>query len=204
MTTSEQDLAALSALMDDEAQALELRRVLGSVASDPTLRARWRRQQLARDVMHGRRVSRPELDVSAAVQQRLSERPSVSRNPLWSMAIAASVTMAVVLGGQVLIPSDQVVPRTLVSELGGNVVPVSGAQPVRASLETGAIPVNTGKMARNETQNADVSALYERWARERSQWLSQHHATVATQSHLVPYIARVRAENPVDIPPASE
>ena len=51
MTSSEHDLAALSALMDDEASELELRRVLGSLNSDPALRARWRRQQLVRDLM---------------------------------------------------------------------------------------------------------------------------------------------------------
>ena len=65
MTSSEQDLAALSALMDDEASELELRRVLGSLNSDPALRTRWRRQQLVRDLMRGRLAVRPEIDVSA-------------------------------------------------------------------------------------------------------------------------------------------
>ena len=59
MTSSEHDLAALSALMDDEASELELRRVLGSLNSDPALRARWRRQQLVRDLMRDRRAVRP-------------------------------------------------------------------------------------------------------------------------------------------------
>ena len=35
MTTREEDLVALSALMDGETQDLELRRLLGSAASDP-------------------------------------------------------------------------------------------------------------------------------------------------------------------------
>ena len=204
MTTNEQDMEALSALMDDEAQALELRRVLKSVAADPELRARWRRQQLARDLIRGRQVSRPDLDVSAAVQQSLSDNPGISRNPLVSMAVAASVTLAVVLGGQALIPADQVLPRTLISELGGNVFPVSGAQPVRASLETGAIPVAKTTGVNDEAKSLDVAARYERWAQERFQVLRQHHAAVASESQLVPYIARVRTESPVDITPTSE
>lgn len=198
MKTSEQDLVALSALMDDEAQALELRRVLGSVASDPALRDRWRRQQLVRDLMHERRAIRPEIDVSAGVQQALSHQPAITRNPLWSVAVAASVTIAAVLGGQALIPVEQVVPRTLVSELGGNVVPVFGAQPVRASLGAGAIPVSAKKMSRDEPHHAEVAALYERWAKERYQLMSEHHAGVASQSHPVPYMARVRVENTLD------
>jgi len=73
MKTNEQDLAALSALMDDEAQELELRRLLGSVSEDPALRARWRRQQLVRDLIQGRRVDRPGLDVTAGVWQSLPQ-----------------------------------------------------------------------------------------------------------------------------------
>jgi len=195
MTTSEQDLAALSALMDGEAQDLELRRLLGSVESDPALRVRWRRQQLVRDLMHERRQVRPEIDVSVGVQQAISRQPELSRNPLWSMAVAASVTIAVVLGGQSLIPVDQVAPKTLVSQLGGNVVPVFGAQPVRASLETSAIPVTANKLPRDDGRKSEATAIYERWAQERYQLLSGHHAAVATQNHPVPYIARVRAED---------
>jgi len=198
MKTNEQDLAALSALMDDEAQELELRRLLSSVSEDPALRARWRRQQLVRDLIQGRRVDRPGLDVTAGVKEAIGRQPGIARSPLWSMAVAASVTIAVVLAGQTLMPVDQVVPRTLVSELGGNVVPVSGAQPVRASLESGAIPFAGAAGGPEEPQGTGVSARYERLARERYQLLNPHHAAVASQNHPVPYIARLRSEDAVD------
>ena len=204
MTSSEQDLAALSALMDDEASELELRRVLGSLNSDPALRARWRRQQLVRDLMRERRAVLPEIDVSGNVMKAISHQTSMARNPLWSMAVAASVTIAVVLGGQTLMPVDNVVPPTLISELGGNVVPVSGAQHVRASLESGALPVSSQKMSRDEPRQTEVAALYERWAKERYQLLRKHHAKMASQSHPVPYIARVRADDVLDNSPSSE
>ena len=167
MTSSEQDLAALSALMDDEASELELRRVLGSLNSDPALRTRWRRQQLVRDLMRDRLAVRPEIDVSADVMKAINHQPGLARNPLWNMAVAASVTIAVVLGGQTLKPVDNVVPTTLISELGGSVVPVSGAQPVRASLEAGALPVSSQTMTPDEPRHTEVAALYERWAKER-------------------------------------
>ena len=204
MTSSEQDLAALSALMDDEASELELRSVLGSLNSDPALRARWRRQQLVRDLMRERRAVRPEIDVSADVMKAINHQPSMARDPLWSMAVAASVTIAVVLGGQTLMPVDNAVPPTLISELGGNVVPVSGAQPVRASLEAGTLPVSSQKMTRDEPRQTEVAALYERWAKERYQLFREHHAEMASQSHPVPYIARVRADDVMDNPPSSE
>ncbi len=204
MTTREEDLVALSALMDGETQDLELRRLLGSAESDPELRARWRRQQLVRDVLHDRRGGLPQFDVSAGVQQAISDQPRLSQNPLWSMAVAASVTIVVVLGGQTLMPAEQVVPRALVSQLGGNVVPVSGALPVRASLETGAVPLTNKKVAREDVRKPEVAAIYERWAHERYQLLSEHHAAVSNQNHPVPYIARMRIEGAPDIPVPSE
>ena len=78
MTSSEQDLAALSALMDDEASELELRRVLGSLNSDPALRTRWRRQQLVRDLMRDRLAVRPEIDVSADVMKAINHQPGLA------------------------------------------------------------------------------------------------------------------------------
>ena len=45
MTSTDRDIEALSALMDGEAQELELRRLLDAVERDPALRSRWARQQ---------------------------------------------------------------------------------------------------------------------------------------------------------------
>ena len=43
---------SLSALMDNEADELEVRRVLQAAEQDPALRSTWSRYQVARAVMH--------------------------------------------------------------------------------------------------------------------------------------------------------
>ncbi|HCL40527.1 MAG TPA: RNA polymerase subunit sigma, partial [Pseudomonas sp.] len=43
---------SLSALMDNEADELEVRRVLQAADQDPALRSTWARYQMARSVMH--------------------------------------------------------------------------------------------------------------------------------------------------------
>ncbi|MGG2831208.1 RseA family anti-sigma factor [Pseudomonas aeruginosa] len=51
----------LSAVMDNEADELELRRVLAACGEDAELRSTWSRYQLARSVMH-REPTLPKLD----------------------------------------------------------------------------------------------------------------------------------------------
>ncbi len=55
----------LSAVMDNEADELELRRVLAACGEDAELRSTWSRYQLARSVMH-REPTLPKLDIAAA------------------------------------------------------------------------------------------------------------------------------------------
>ena len=68
MTAEDRDREALSALMDGEAQELELRRVLDSISNDPSLRERWRRQQKVREHLQGQRTHVPGVDVSTRVR----------------------------------------------------------------------------------------------------------------------------------------
>ena len=58
------------------------------------------------ELLQSRRPSCPD-DVSERVAASLADRPELSRNPLWSMAVAASVTAAVVMGGQLVVPSAE-------------------------------------------------------------------------------------------------
>ncbi len=64
----------LSAVMDNEADELELRRVLAACGEDAELRSTWSRYQLARSVMH-REPTLPKLDIAAAVSAPWSTRP---------------------------------------------------------------------------------------------------------------------------------
>lgn len=95
---------SLSAVMDNEADELELRRVL-SASDNAELRATWARYQLARAAMH-KDLLVPDLDIAAAVSAALKdETVPVAEKPvrgLWRnfgrIAVAASVTLAVLAG----------------------------------------------------------------------------------------------------------
>lgn len=92
----------LSAVMDNEADELELRRTLAA-SSEPEVKAAWSRYQIARAAMHGEYFS-PGLNIAAGVSAALAEEPTPTRPaaPLWRgigrVAIAASVTVAVLAG----------------------------------------------------------------------------------------------------------
>lgn len=99
---------SVSAVMDGEADELELRRVLAAAGEDAAVRARWARYQLARAVMHKQTVV-PGLDLASAVSAAIAaeETAAVVAAPKpprssWSqfgrLAVAASVTLAVLAG----------------------------------------------------------------------------------------------------------
>jgi sigma-E factor negative regulatory protein RseA len=93
---------SLSAAMDNEADELELRRVLAA-SQDPQARATWARYQLARAALH-RELLEPRLDLSLAVAAALDaeQAPAPRRRlplaMLGRVAVAASVTLAVLVG----------------------------------------------------------------------------------------------------------
>ena len=99
---------SVSAVMDGEADELELRRVLAAAGEDAAVRERWSRYQLARAVMHKQTVV-PGLDLASAVSAAIAAEetaaavaaPKTSRSS-WSqfgrIAVAASVTLAVLAG----------------------------------------------------------------------------------------------------------
>ena len=188
-----EDREALSALMDGEAQGLELRRTLKAIAGDRSLRDRWQRQHCVRDALLGQSPSHTDIDISKGVLQALETGKPVSRNPLWSMAVAASVTFAVVMGGQqLLLPSTVNSPVPVVSELGGAVVPVLGAQPVQASLGSKGLSGSAQQSATLPDASQSIAAVYDRLARDRYRALNGRHAAAAAYSHPAPYISYVR------------
>ena len=193
MTSEERDREGLSALMDGEAQELELRRTLEAIAGDTSLRERWQRQHRVRDALHGQLAGQADIDVSKGVLQALETGKPVSRNPVWSMAVAASVTLAVVMGGQqLLLPSTAGSPVPVVSELGGAVVPVLGAQPVQASLGGKALAGPAQQTVTVPDSSQNIVAVYDRLARDRYRALNGRHAAAAAYNHPAPYISYVR------------
>ncbi|QMV61992.1 RseA family anti-sigma factor [Pseudomonas berkeleyensis] len=92
---------SLSAVMDNEADELELRRVLAA-SENGELRGTWSRYQVARAAMH-RELLVPQLDIASAVSAALAEEAAPARKtPMWRsvgrVAVAASVTVAVLAG----------------------------------------------------------------------------------------------------------
>ncbi|MHC8304726.1 sigma-E factor negative regulatory protein [Pseudomonas sp. PB3P13] len=93
---------SLSAVMDNEADELELRRVLNAF-DDVETRETWARYQIARAVMH-KDLLLPRLDIAAAVSAALADEAvpaKATRGPwrsLGRLAVAASVTVAVLAG----------------------------------------------------------------------------------------------------------
>ncbi len=102
---------SLSALVDNEADELELRRVLQAM-SDPQLRETWSRYQVARSALHNKPMH-TGVDLSARIMAAIDAEPAlaqsadasdsatrVSGKTPWvaRIAVAASVTL-MVLGG---------------------------------------------------------------------------------------------------------
>ena len=199
MKTRDDDLEALSALMDGETQELELRRLLGSIDTDPALRERWCRQQMISDIMSKRPLTHPDMDVSGRVSDALSAKSSVSRNPIWSVAVAASVTLAVVMGGQqLLLPTGTPAAPFAVSEVGGAVVPIGGAQPVQASLDAQPLQISSQRSVLDNRRSAEAAATYERLATDRYRKLSVRHSAESASAHPSPFIPQARVAEFID------
>ncbi|MDZ7784904.1 MAG: sigma-E factor negative regulatory protein [Halioglobus sp.] len=195
---SEKLRESLSALMDGEADELELQRVLASIDGDRNLRRAWSRYNAARAVMTGHAIGALELDISEKVSDAIRQQPLAEATaggpgqrllrPLASFAIAASVAVVVVLGGRQLAVVNS--PGTLAEpvSVAARPSPVGvlnslGATPVRASYGTQSLP---------GLQPATRSA-YDELARQRmSRYMQQHaeHASLNSPQGLIPF-ARV-------------
>ncbi|GEN22505.1 sigma-E factor negative regulatory protein [Halomonas cupida] len=67
---------SLSALMDNEGDELELRRVLKSLESDDDAAMSWRRYHLMRAAMRRETDSDPSVDLSVGIMARLEQEPA--------------------------------------------------------------------------------------------------------------------------------
>lgn len=115
------DKLALSALQDDQADDLQLRRLLKALESDPArgeeLLATWQRYHLAQDVLHDRGIP-VRADFASRVATRLEQEPahrargglSGWQQNLTKLAIAASVAAVFVVGLQGSLSNDSSAP----------------------------------------------------------------------------------------------
>lgn len=185
---------SLSALMDDEANELELERVLSQIDGDEEMRETWRRYHIARDTISGDTTGNYAMDISRQVQAALGESAAQTTGfgqrllrPLTSFAVAASVAATVILGGQQLAQLDgsRSAERGLVANTASPVGLVNslGATTVQASFGTQPLPA---------LQPATRTA-YRELARQRmGRYMQEHaeHAALNTPQGLIPF-ARV-------------
>lgn len=96
----------LSAMMDDEADELSVRRLLSHGDQDE-VRGQWQRWQQVRDLMHENHGPANAVDVAVAVREALdgharpersAETAKVSAGSYWRWPVAAMVVMALVVG----------------------------------------------------------------------------------------------------------
>ena len=178
---------SLSALMDNETDELELRRVLAA-SGESEVRATWARYQVARAVMH-KELLEPRLDLAAAVSAALADEPvpavSQPRLPwrgLGRLAVAASVTVAV-LAGVRMYNQDDLATTPLAQR---DALPLLQARPLQgpavlAGYTTNSVVVPQGQGATDAQQ---------RWQQQHLPAYVRQHAQqaafIGTQSAL-PY-----------------
>ncbi len=194
---SERMRESLSALLDDEADELEVKRLMSVLDDQPELRQTWHRYSIARQAMAGQQpflsvdISgrvREEIENAGAQPGRGGFRQRMLR-PVASFAVAASVAATVVIGGQQLAGlgdagtgSEGALPVAASASPVG-LVNSLGATTVQASYGTRSVPV---------LQPATRTA-YRELARQRMDRYMQAHAEQAalnTPQGLIPF-ARV-------------
>jgi len=170
---------SLSAVMDNEADELELRRVLAA-DGDTEMRSTWSRYQVARAAMHKELVE-PRLDIASAVSAALADEPEITavkpqrfawRN-IGRLAAAASVTLAVLAGVRLY---NQ-------SEVAGPQVAQQAAQPSIAVPQANQGPAVLAGYSENtgapEAQTASAQAPVEGWHERRLPAYVRQHAQQA-------------------------
>jgi len=185
---------SMSAVMDGEGTSMDVARVLRAVKADAAARDYWQRLQTVSSVM--RTGQAPEaIDVSEAVLSAIEESPAKRRvGPLGSMAVAASVTFALVFGGQLLGTPEAGLP---VATVPGVVVPMKGVAPVQASYGADAMPSAIREPART-VLNPSVSEVYERLAREQFLRFGKRHAGWSAGVQPVAAVAYARLPSEVE------
>jgi len=130
------DREALSALMDDEASELEIRRLVRRLPEQPELLATWKRYQLIQALLHETTPVRAEVDLLPGIDAALADEPVPSRQGenRWSKkvlrlmgqgAIAASVAVCALVG----------VSKLELDQNGGNGQPVLAGEYNPSGLE---------------------------------------------------------------------
>lgn len=165
---------SISALIDGEADELELRRVLAN-ADTQEVRESWRSYHLQRDMLSGSDMRFAHIDLSLSIQSALTGEalPAVAGSrwwrPLASMAVAASVAAVVVVSARGLNSSnsDAAVAQSNVSAAG--MFPVGSFSSPVSNVAVGAAMMSSPAFAQPAALDPD------QFARQRlQQYLLRH------------------------------
>ncbi len=188
----------LSALMDNEASELEVRRVLQATEQDPALRSTWDRYQVAKSVMH-KEPWQGKIDLSAGIAAALAneptpdvaaQTPAAKASALWQnmgkFAVAASVTVAVLVGvrmvNQDVAPGEPVMAERPAAE---QAAPVAAA-PV-------AVPQQGGAVLAGYPATSEAAQAPSEWQEERIGDYMRRHAEQGAQGATPQLVPHARA-----------
>lgn len=174
---------SLSAAIDDEADAFELRRVLDELGRDPALRALWDRYHLIGSVLRGDRkpvpadlrervwealqaapdeleegtlAAVPEAETPVAVPAAVERRSYLGRYT--GLAVAASVAFAVVLGFGGMWSGDELQRADLVATESAGVMSGSSA-PATGGASAPTVEL-TAEVSASDVQRAQAYILH--------------------------------------------
>ena len=186
MSTKESLQQALSALMDNQADDLQLQRILQSI-DDSEVRETWVRYNVARDASLVADAQFAGVDLSAGIKQAIeqaedsldtqtSEQPAARSMPVFGrlskVAIAASVTLAVLAGVRFF---NQ-------SELASTELTADAGEPMEM-LEAVGMPGQTSELTSfNESKHSPVAEALEgegSWHNDRLPEYLRRHAQQA-------------------------
>ncbi|MFT3930086.1 MAG: sigma-E factor negative regulatory protein [Spongiibacteraceae bacterium] len=165
---------SISALIDGEADELELRRILAN-ADTQEVRESWRSYHLQRDMLNGGDMRFAHIDISLNIQSVLAEEslPAVAGSRWWrpfaSVAVAASVAAVVVVGARGLNSNgnDAAVAQSNISAAG--VFPVGSFSSPVSNVAVGAAMMSSPAFAQPAALDPD------QFARQRlQQYLLRH------------------------------
>lgn len=174
---------SVSALMDGEAEELELRRVLAGENAD-AVNVSWQRYHQVRDTLRGHQevAAFRHMDISQQVRAAIAAEPVVGETrrvswlrPLAGFAVAASVAAGLVVSVQ---STQQTLPGA-VPEVENTVVASNRAYPVAGNSMQAAVGSAPRAVVNYSGQQLPVAAL-----------ATQSAANQEAQQHLEKYLLR--------------
>ncbi|WP_339842986.1 sigma-E factor negative regulatory protein [uncultured Halopseudomonas sp.] len=175
--SSESLKESLSALMDNEADELEVRRVLKACGDESSLRSDWARYQAARAVMH-KEPWQNKIDLTAGIAAAIANDPvptpataPAKASRVWQsvgrLAVAASVTVAVLVGFNMFQKDGGAASPAMVAD---QAPPV--ALPSAPAAQAGAVLAG---YSQSTTEELDAPQAPSAWQEEKiSTYLREH------------------------------